>query len=650
MASSGFPEAVLGPLCSKIGSGATPRGGDKVYLNEGEVALIRSQNVYNDGFNRDGLVYITAEHADQLANVAVQPEDVLLNITGDSVARCCQADPHVLPARVNQHVAIIRPKPDELNPRFLGYFLTSPTMQAQMLAWAHAGATRKALTKGMIESFKVPKPDLPTQQRIAHILGALDDKIELNMRMTRTLEKMAAALFKSWFIDFDPVNAKAEGRDTGLPKDIADLFPTECADSELGAVPKGWTVCLLPDVIHVNPVRRLAKGTAAPYLEMGNMPTHSSRAVDWATRRFNSGTKFKNGDVLVARITPCLENGKTAYVDFLGNDEAVGWGSTEYIVLRSKSPLPLSFAYFLARSERFRAHAITNMSGTSGRQRVPPSCLDSFLIAVPPEPIAGEFGKLVGDFLHNIKKHDDQSRTLARLRDALLPKLLSGEIPINGTTGVVEKETEAEKTEEAVYTIGHSNHSIGQFVGLLKRNEITAVADVRSAPFSRHNPQFNQDALARALKKEGIAYVFLGKELGARPEEPECYDNGAASFERIAARPAFAQGIERVLKGKETYRIALLCAEKEPLDCHRTILVCRHLRQRGVNIKHILADGSIEEHENTERRLVKLAGLEPTLYESPAAASERREAAYTKRAHEIAYRRGMKEREHERAT
>jgi len=240
MANDGFPTEKLGSLCTKVGSGATPRGGSKVYLDNGEIALIRSQNVYNDGFNREGLVYITAEHAEQLSNVTVEPKDLLLNITGDSVARCCQVDPRVLPARVNQHVSIIRPKPDELIPRFLRYFLVSPTMQAQMLSWAHAGATRKALTKGMIESFKVPKPDLMTQQRIAHILGTLDDKIELNRRMNRTLEKMAAAIFKSWFIDFDPVHAKAEGRDPNLPAEIADLFPDTFEDSDLGPIPKGW--------------------------------------------------------------------------------------------------------------------------------------------------------------------------------------------------------------------------------------------------------------------------------------------------------------------------------------------------------------------------------------------------------------------------
>src|SRR5207245_5310019 len=135
---------------------------------------------------------------------------------------------------------IIRPDPTVLWPRFLRYFLASPAMQAEMLSLAGAGATRNALTKGMIESFEVPAPlDVNEQRAIAHILGTLDDKIELNRRMTETLEAIARALFNSWFVDFDPVRAKAEGRDTGLPKYLADRFPDSFEESELVELPKG---------------------------------------------------------------------------------------------------------------------------------------------------------------------------------------------------------------------------------------------------------------------------------------------------------------------------------------------------------------------------------------------------------------------------
>jgi uncharacterized protein (DUF488 family) len=144
---------------------------------------------------------------------------------------------------------------------------------------------------------------------------------------------------------------------------------------------------------------------------------------------------------------------------------------------------------------------------------------------------------------------------------------------------------------------------------LLTANGITAIADVRSQPFSRRNPQFNKDRLAAELASHGIAYVFLGRELGARSEDPACYENGRVQYPRLAQTPAFKVGIERVILGAQKYRLSLMCAEKEPLDCHRTLLVSRALDNLGVSIAHILADGSIEPQEQTMARLIDLVGL-----------------------------------------
>lgn len=160
-----------------------------------------------------------------------------------------------------------------------------------------------------------------------------------------------------------------------------------------------------------------------------------------------------------------------------------------------------------------------------------------------------------------------------------------------------------------IYSVGHSNHSIEKFIGLLSANGITAVADVRSRPFSRRHPQFNKERLAAALAQQGIAYVFLGRELGARSQDPSCYENGKVQYARLAATAAFKAGIERVLAGAEKFRLALMCAEKEPLDCHRTLLVGRALERAGASIAHILADGSVEAQEKTMARLIDLVGL-----------------------------------------
>lgn len=165
---------------------------------------------------------------------------------------------------------------------------------------------------------------------------------------------------------------------------------------------------------------------------------------------------------------------------------------------------------------------------------------------------------------------------------------------------------------DTIYTIGHSTHSIARLIELLRAHSITAVCDVRSKPYSRLNPQFNREALKSALAGASIQYVFLGAELGARSEDPECYCNGQVQFDLLAKTELFKAGIQRVISGAGKYRVALLCAEKEPLDCHRTILVSRVLSESGVLVKHIHSDGRSEEHSNALKRLVGTLRLPPS--------------------------------------
>ena len=156
-----------------------------------------------------------------------------------------------------------------------------------------------------------------------------------------------------------------------------------------------------------------------------------------------------------------------------------------------------------------------------------------------------------------------------------------------------------------LFTIGHSNLSIEAFLFLLEKHGITAVADVRSHPFSRYLPHFNKSEIAAYLSMAGIRYVFLGKELGARPEDLSCYDtSGKALYDRIAATPLFFAGIQRLLKGAASYKISLMCAEKDPITCHRTILVCHKLKAFNLQINHILSDGTLESHQDLEARLL----------------------------------------------
>ncbi len=160
-----------------------------------------------------------------------------------------------------------------------------------------------------------------------------------------------------------------------------------------------------------------------------------------------------------------------------------------------------------------------------------------------------------------------------------------------------------------IYTVGHSTHPFEKFLGLLQKQGVTAIVDVRSVPYSRFNPQFNREELRSALKAHVIRYVFLGKELGARSDDESCYVNGKVQYKLLAKTALFQSGLARVIHGAESHKIALMCAEKDPLDCHRTILVARELVSRGANVTHILQDGSTELHRDAISRLILKMGL-----------------------------------------
>jgi len=416
----------LGEVCTKIGSGATPRGGSDVYLNSGHYTLIRSQNVYNEGFHHDGLAFIDEKHAAELSNVEVKTSDVLLNITGDSVARCCQVDPAILPARVNQHVAIIRPDNKKLNPLFLRYFLVSPEMQMQLLSWAGSGGTRNALTKGMIESLEVFAPeDIDEQRAIAHILGTLDDKIELNRRMNETLEAMARAIFKSWFVDFDPVRAKAEGCDPGLPKPIADLFPDRFQDSKLGEIPAGWEVGTLGDVA-IHPRRGVQPreiDPSVPYIALEHMPRCCIALADWGVSDGLESNKFefKKGEILFGKLRP--------YFHKVGVAPLAGVCSTDIVVVIPRTEKWFAFVLGHISSMAFVEHTNAGSTGTK-MPRTSWSEMERYAIVIPPAVVAEAFTRQVRPAVDRMISSIHESHTLAALRDVLLPKLLSGEIRI----------------------------------------------------------------------------------------------------------------------------------------------------------------------------------------------------------------------------
>jgi type I restriction enzyme, S subunit len=321
--------------------------------------------------------------------------------------RCC----------LGQRMVLLRPDDARMDGRYLLFALQSPEVQHQIRAHEGTGSTVSNLRIPALESLGIPAPPLDEQRRIAAVLGALDDKIELNRKMNRTLEEMAQAIFKSWFIDFDGHN--------------------DLVDSEIGPVPRGWEVGSPDAFVEFDPTIPLRKGTDAVYADMKAIPTSGPAVSEWTRRAYAGGTRFQQGDTLLARITPCLENGKSALVDFLADGE-VAFGSTEFIVLRPRPGVPRVWPYCLVRHEPFRAHAIANMTGSSGRQRVSAGALLGFRLAVPPAEVLRRFGAVSDPLFERITANTRESTTLASLRDALLPKLISGELRVPEAEALVE--------------------------------------------------------------------------------------------------------------------------------------------------------------------------------------------------------------------
>lgn len=394
----------LGAVCSKIGSGATPRGGGDVYLERGPYTLIRSQNVHNDGFHHDGLAHISEQHARELDGVEVMKGDVLLNITGDSVARVCQVDPLVLPARVNQHVAIIRPDPKRLDPRFLRYFLVSPDMQVKLLSWAGSGGTRNALTKGMIESFDVPAPDNIVEQRaIAHILGALDDKIELNRKMSEALEAMAQTLFNYWFVDIDHEIVKAQNLiDEGV-LEIGDGYRAK--NSELGK----------PGVPFIR-AGDLSKGFDTDRADF----LHESSVSKVNGKMCRPGDVAFTSKGTIGRFARVARNSPR----FVYSPQVCFWRSLD------SSRLEPSILYLWMMSDDFLAQLMSVAGQTDMAPYV--SLQDQRHMLVPRfRETQHHLARQITPILDRITLLSAESRALTELRNALLPKLVSGDIRIS---------------------------------------------------------------------------------------------------------------------------------------------------------------------------------------------------------------------------
>ncbi len=406
----------------------------KDYVDSG-VPVIRGQNMGGKWISGD-FVFVTPAKATQLTQNKARPGDLVFTQRGTLGQVSLVPHGKYSEYVVSQSQMKITVDETKVDVSFLYYLFKTPAQLQYIFNSAiQTGVPHTNL--GILKATPIELPPLCDQRSIAALVGAFDDRIALLRETNATLEAIAQALFKSWFIDFDPVRVKQQGlAPAGMDEATAALFPDSFEESALGVVPKGWHATALADAFEINPTRLLKKGTIGPYLEMASLAT-SGHCVDAPVHReFGSGMKFRNGDTLLARITPCLENGKSAFVDFLADDQ-VGWGSTEFIVLRPKAPLPEYLGYLLCRHPHFREHAIHSMSGTSGRQRVQNDVLGRYLLAVPDGAVARAFADIVTPMQRAIGANHSTAQTLAALRDTLLPRLISGRLRLPDAEALV---------------------------------------------------------------------------------------------------------------------------------------------------------------------------------------------------------------------
>jgi len=415
-----WPEMPLGEVTTKIGSGATPKGGKESYKSEG-TPLIRSMNVYDLHFDPDGLAHLNDDQAAALDGVEVAEGDVLLNITGASVARCCLAPARMKGARVNQHVAIIRPCDDKMLGSFLAYLLVSDRYKDQLLSVAQAGATREALTKGGLEQFRVVVPPLRTQQRIAAILSAYDDLIETNTRRIAILEEMARRLYEEWFIRF--------------------RFPGHEAAEFDGDLPKGWRRSVIQDAYlglfdgpHATPAPSEA---GAVFLGIKNIKDEGG--LDLSTVRHIADEDYPKW---TKRVVPEQGDIVFTYEATLNRYALVPKGlrcclGRRMALIRPKPQFRYFLYLHLFSTDWRQVVAERTLSGATV-DRIPLTTFPSFPITLPPEGVVASFDDLVAPIFDLVELLRNKNANLRAQRDLLLPKLVSGEIDVSGAEAALE--------------------------------------------------------------------------------------------------------------------------------------------------------------------------------------------------------------------
>ena len=396
------------------------------YVGAG-VPFVNIRCLVDGRLDRLAMSHVSKEEAlGKYRHFLLDVDDYVVSSSG-TLGRIATVQKSDLPCMLNTSVIRMRPKTDQLDRRYLKYFLLSEYYQAQILSFATGSAQLNYGPIHLRQMFIV-WPPIPEQRSISHILGTLDDKIELNRRMSDTLEAMARALFKSWFVNFDPVRAMAEGRDPGLPKPLADLFPARLVDSELGEIPEGWEVGHFGDV--VEQLRDQENPLSSPDVLYHHFSIPAFDEGQSSKPEYGEGIKSLKsrvpaGVILLSKLNPEIE--RVWLVDVRPGERAVC--STEFLVLRARTLFTRSYVYCLARSPLFRQQVEGLVTGTSkSHQRAQVDSILNLAVVTPPSSIVAAFDRAADSLLARTLECRSESRTLAALRDTLLPGLISGEV------------------------------------------------------------------------------------------------------------------------------------------------------------------------------------------------------------------------------
>ena len=398
----------LGEVCRSGGGGVqTGPFGSQLHASDYSVEgtpVVMPQDIGDNRIDTTNVARVDTAHVERLSRHMLALGDIVYSRRGDVERRALIREENVGwlcgTGCLRVHFG---PRP-AADPTFVSYYLGLPQTREWIVRHA-VGATMLNLNTSILSAVPMTLPSLDEQRAIAEVLGALDDKIAANAKLALTAEDLLASLFSR----------------SGL-------------DAELASSASGPPI---DDVVVLNPKLPAPVEDEPVYVDMQKLPTSGMSVAEWGHRPAKGGARFQNGDTLLARITPCLENGKTGYVDFL-SDGQVGLGSTEYIVMRAAKGRSPGTAYFLAKSPRFREFAIRHMVGSSGRQRLSASDLRDYRLTQPDEEAMRRFEQTADTLMPRIGAARDESRTLARLRDVLLPQLMSGKIRATDAERMVE--------------------------------------------------------------------------------------------------------------------------------------------------------------------------------------------------------------------